>query len=196
MEKTRKVANPAPEEKLQKRRTKLVSEAKTIERESRQLSEKPVANSEAMFKSEYDRMLRYNSRIIRRLNQQMEQSLSSRDIYALSTIMSQQREVINDLRSIADMSQQVGMIYDQAVNPFVSDLTQLVTDIYYHLRKLMVETSKPKETQFALDKLDELIKQWGLGLHTSHGVLRQSVESILIGGNTVKQPNKKRRSTV
>lgn len=166
-----------------------------LEREAKQLQRKPVLNAEQRFKLEYSRMLRYNSRLIQRMNMQLQGTLSSRDIYALSTLMSQQREVINDLRAVADMSQQVGMLYDRATNPFMSDVTQLVTDVYYQLRKLLMETTKPKETAFAMSQLDELVKQLGLGMQTSHGVLRQAIEEILIGGQqTVKTPRKKLRT--
>ena len=166
-----------------------------LEREARQLQRKPVLNAEQRFKLEYSRMLKYNSQLIRRMNLQLQSSLSSRDIYALSTLMSQQREVINDLRAVADMSQQVGMLYERATNPFMSDVTQLVTDVYYQLRKLLMETTKPKDTEFAMSQLDELVKQLGLGMQTSHGVLRQAIEEILIGGQQpVKTPRKKLRT--
>lgn len=183
--------------KLERRREKLEVDSKKLERTAREIDIQP-GNAEAVFKAEYDRMLRYNSRLIRRFNEQLKHSLTSRDVYALSTLMSQQREVINDLRTITDMSQQVGMVYDQAITPFMSDTTQLVTDVYYQLRKLIIETSKPKDTQFALSQLDELIKQIGLGLQTSHSLLRQTVENILIGQqkpNTVNQPKRKKLRT-
>ncbi len=179
--------------KLSERRDQLESEAKSLESAALKLKAKRVPNSEQVFKNEYDRMLRYNSSLIRRMNEQLRAQLSSRDIYALSTIMSQQREVINDLRSIADMSQQVSMLYDQAVTPFVSDMTQLVTDVYYQLRRLLMETAKPKETQFALSQLDDLIKQVGLGIQTGQGVMRQSISQILLGPvDTVKVKKKQR----
>ncbi len=182
-------------DKLEQRRSKMAADVPVLEREARKLQQKPVLNAEQRFKLEYSRMLRYNSRLIQRMNEQLKGNLSSRDIYALSTLMSQQREVINDLRAIADMSQQVGMLYDRATNPFMSDVTQLVTDVYYQLRKLLMETTKPKETNFAMSQLDELIKQLGIGMQTSHGVLRQAIEEILIGGQqTVKTPRKKLRT--
>ena len=173
----------------------LVGTAKRLEAEAKQLvTETRVGGAEANFKSEYDRMLRYNSRLIRRLNTQLETAISARDIYALSTLMSQQREVINDLRSITDLSGQLELINSQSITPFMSDLTQLITDVYYQLRKLLMETTKPKETQFALSQLDGLIKQIGLGMQTNHEMIKQSIESILIGApNTVK--TKKRQRT-
>lgn len=192
---TTKEAGTKDNKKLEQRRSKMAAEAPMLEREAKRLQRKPVLNAEQRFKLEYSRMLRYNSQLIRRMNLQLQGSLSSRDIYALSTLMSQQREVINDLRAVADMSQQVWMLYERATNPFMSDVTQLVTDVYYQLRKLLMETTKPKETAFAMAQLDELVKQLGMGMQTSHGVLRQAIEEILIGGQqTVKTPRKKLRT--
>lgn len=188
---------PPSGQKLEQRRGRLASESSALVREANSLVAKPVMISEQRFKLEYSRMLKFNSRLISRLNKQLEGALTARDIYALSTLMSQQREVINDLRAIADMSQQVAMIGDQAINPFMSDMTQLVTDVYYQLRKLTMETSKPKETQFALTQLDELVKQMGIGMQTGHGVLRQSIEGILLSpakADTVKNRKKARVS--
>jgi formate dehydrogenase maturation protein FdhE len=192
---TTKEAGTKDNKKLEQRRSKMAAEAPMLEREAKRLQRKPVLNAEQRFKLEYSRMLKYNSQLIRRMNLQLQGSLSSRDIYALSTLMSQQREVINDLRAVADMSQQVGMLYERATNPLMSDMTQLVTDVYYQLRKLLMETTKPKETAFAMAQLDELVKQLGMGMQTSHGVLRQAIEEILIGGQqTVKTPRKKLRT--
>lgn len=138
-------------------------------------------------------MLQYNSQLIQRFNLQLKENLTSRDVYALSTLMSQQREVIADLRTLTDMSQQVGMVYDQAVTPFVSDITQTITDVYYQLRKLLTETSIPKHTQFALGHLDELIKQVGMSLQSSHQTMRTSVENILIGTQGQDKKSVKRK---
>jgi len=113
-----------------------------------------AGGSEAVFLSEYEKMLRYNAGLIRRFHEQLQGELTSRDVYALSTLMSQQREVIADLRTLTDMSKQVGMIYDQSLTPFVSEVTQLVTDVYYQLRKLIMESTKPNDTPFALSQLD------------------------------------------
>jgi hypothetical protein len=180
---------------LSEKRDALAKSASDLDRAARLASRKEVPTTEQSFQKEYARMLRYNSRLIRRMNEALEGNLVARDVYALSTLMSQQREVINDLRAIADLSQQVGLIHDAAVNPFMSDLTQLVTDVYYQIRKLIAETVKPKDAEFANKQLDELIKQMGLGIQAGNAKLRQSISDILAGPpqkETVKK-NKVRR---
>ena len=180
---------------LSEKRDALAKSASDLDRAARLAARKEVPTTEQSFQKEYARMLRYNSRLIRRMNEALEGNLVARDVYALSTLMSQQREVINDLRSIADLSQQVSLIHDAAVNPFMSDLTQLVTDVYYQVRKLIAETVKPKDAEFANKQLDELIKQLGLGIQSGNAKLRQSISDILAGPpqkETVKKSKVKR----
>lgn len=164
-----------------KRLPDLAAEGEFLEAEIASMDLDGMGGPEAVFKREYTNMLEFNAKLIKRLNTQLEGALSSRDIYALSTLMSQQREVIADLRTIVDMSEQVEMVQRQVLVPFVSDTTQLLTDVYFQLRKLIAETSVPKQTQFALRQLDELVKQFGAGLQTSHEVSKEKLLQILLG---------------
>lgn len=152
-----------------------------------------MGGPEAVFKREYTNMLRFNAKLIERLNTQLESALSSRDIYALSTLMSQQREVIADLRTIVDMSEQVEMVQRQVLVPFVSDTTQLLTDVYFQLRKLLAETTIPKQTQFSLRQLDELVKQFSAGLQTSHEMSKEKLLQILLGETEPATKKRKKR---
>lgn len=167
----------------------------SLEKEVAELDIADSVGKEALFLAEFERMLRYNSLLIRKLNKRLNDAgatLNSRDIYALSTLMSQQREVIADVRSITDMSQQAEMLVSGALTPFVSDTTQYVTDIYYQIRKLLRETTKPKDTQFALNHLDELVRQLGMGIQRSHEQARSKIVEVLLGEPA--KPGKKRKS--
>lgn len=188
-ERVEKKPSKMSQAKLRERADKIVEKANKIDAEYADLG-MVAAGSEAVFLSEYEKMLRTNAGLIRRFHEQLQGNLTSRDVYALSTLMSQQREVIADLRTLTDMSKQVGMIYDQALTPFISEVTQMVTDVYYQLRKLIMESTRPNDTPFALSQLDELVKQLGLGLQRSHGQVRGQVESILIGGAQPATPSK------
>jgi hypothetical protein len=184
--------DPRERDKTQDRFNKVSARVPKVESETEEALELDIraGQAESVFLSEYENMLRSNALLIRRFNEQLKGNLTSRDVYALSTLMSQQREVIADLRSVTDMSAQVGMVQDRCVTPFVSDITQTVTDVYYQLRKLLMETTQEKETQFALSQLDALIKQFGLGLQQSHMRMRSNIEEVLLGPkqtNTVKQ---------
>jgi hypothetical protein len=137
-------------------------------------------------------MLKYNSLLIKRLNQQLSRTINSRDIYALSTLMSQQREVIADLRTMVDMSGQADMLKRLVVGTLVTDTTQNITDIYLQLRKLLADTTQPKQTQFALKHLDELLRQFGSGLQSAREKSYEKIDSLLLGTG-VEEPKKKRR---
>lgn len=167
--------------------------ASTLEAEAEGLNLDAQGGPEAVFKREYVKMLKFNARLIKRMNSQLETQLSSRDIYALSTLMSQQREVIADLRTIVDMSEQVDMVQRQVLTPFVSDITQLITDIYFQLRKSIAETSMPKQTQFALSHLDELLKQFGTGVQSAHLSSKEKLFQILLGENDPAPKKRKHR---
>ena len=152
-----------------------------------------MGGPEAVFKEQYQQMLDYNSRLIKRMNNQLRENLTSRDIYALSTLMSQQREVIADLRTLVDMRSQAEMVQSQVLVPFSSDITQLITDIYYQLRKLITETSAPKHTQFSLRQLEDLVKQFGMGLQAGHNASKEKLFTILLGEQDHAPVKKKRR---
>lgn len=176
--------------KATKKLTDVRGEIQQLEDEAASLDLEGNGGPEAVFKREYKKMLRYNARLIRRMNDQLEQQMSSRDIYALSTLMSQQREVIADLRTLVDMSEQVEMVQRQVLTPFVSESVQLVTDTYYQLRKLITEVSTPKQTQFALRQLEELIKQVGIGLQAGNESARDKLNQILLGDSEPKRKKK------
>lgn len=175
-----------------KKLSTLQSGVSDLEAEIESLDLNGMGGPEAVFKAEYKRMLEYNAKLIRRMNQQLRENLTSRDIYALSTLMSQQREVIADLRTLVDMSEQAEMVQRQVLVPFVSDTTQLLTDVYFQLRKLITETSMPKQTQFALRQVEELVRQFGQGLQNSHNNSKEKLLQILLGEQQPEPKRKKR----
>lgn len=180
-------------DKASKKLSTLRSQSIELEAEADSLDLDSHGGPEAVFKKEYVKMLKFNARLIKRLNEQLQTQLSSRDIYALSTLMSQQREVIADLRTIVDMSDQVDMVQRQVLVPLVSDMTQLITDIYFQLRKVITETSIPKQTQFALQQLDELVKQFGTGLHSAQASSKDRLFQILLGETEPATAKKRKR---
>lgn len=183
---------------MDKRLKKASSKLKTLRedlprlnREVDSLNLEGNGGPEAVFKKQYETMLRYNARLIRRLNTQLDGSLTSRDIYALSTLMSQQREVIADLRSISDLSGQVELLQRHVMGPLIGETAQHLTDLYYQLRRLLAEVSEKKHTQFALNQVDELVRQVGLGLKKTHSDATQKIAEIMLG--PVEKPKAKRK---
>lgn len=149
--------------------------------------------TEKKFLEEYMEMLDMTSRFIRRLDKQMTKKLSSRDLYALSTIMSQHREIIADIRTVSDMGQQVQMTVEQVLQPFAKTVGQSILDSFYHLRRLTMEVSKPKETQFALKRLDEITKEQGTAVQSAYEEAERKINELLLSTPVEAKHKRKKR---
>lgn len=116
---------------------------------------------------------------------------NSRDVYALSTLYSQQREVIADIRTMSDLSGQLELLSRDMLTPLVQGIVQHLTDGYYAIRRLMTETCNAKDTQFALGKLDDILKDLGRGINVERGQAQQKISDILLGPAETAQYSKK-----
>lgn len=142
----------------------------------------PAASSQEKQQiDEYLHMFRRLSKLIRKAEKQCMKSGQSRDYYALCTLMSQQREVIADIRSVTDMSGQVDQLDTNVLQPMSRSIGQNMLDVFYMLRKLIIETSKPEETQFALSKLNEITTEQGKFLQMQYQDAVGKVGKIMLG---------------
>lgn len=187
-------AKPKEEEgkKKKKKKPKTVEGAKRklarlqeeVSSELALIEEMPVAVSsqEQLQLEEYLHMFRKLGKLIRKAEKQCMKSGQSRDYYALCTLMSQQREVIADIRSVSDMSGQVGQLETDMLQPMVRQVGQNMLDSFYQLKKLIVDTCRPEETQFALGKLNEITTEQGKFLQTQYHAALEKVNRIMLGG--------------
>lgn len=142
----------------------------------------PAASSQEKQQiDEYLHMFRRLSKLIRKAEKQCMKSGQSRDYYALCTLMSQQREVIADIRSVTDMSGQVDQLDTNVLQPMSRSIGQNMLDVFYMLRKLIIEVSKPEETQFALSKLNEITTEQGKYLQMQYQDAVGKVGKIMLG---------------
>lgn len=142
----------------------------------------PAASSQEKQQiDEYLHMFRKLSKLIRKAEKQCMQTGQSRDYYALCTLMSQQREVIADIRSVTDMSGQVEQLDQNVLQPMSRSIGQNMLDTFYQLKKLLVDVSKPTETQFALAKLNEITTEQGKFLQLQYSDARDKVSKIMLG---------------
>lgn len=155
---------------------------KAIKSELAEITLVPTANSQEQEQlEEYMNMFRKLGKLIRKAEKQCMKSGQSRDYYALCTLMSQQREVISDIRSVTDMSSQVAAIENDVLQPLIRSIGQNTLDVFYQLKKLIVSVSIPKETQFALAKLSEITKEQGTHMHVQYGNALEKVNKMLMG---------------
>ena len=86
---------------------------------------------------------------------------STRDVYALMALYSQQREVIADIRSIKSLTEHVHVLVREVLQPFTSALAQNILDTFYHVRKVVKEVCREEEVDHTLRKLDDLLREQG-----------------------------------
>lgn len=134
-------------------------------------------------------------RLIRMTEKRALKSGQSRDIYALSTLISQQREIIADIRTLSDMSGQIEMFKQQVLQPMTSRIAQSILDSYYQLRRLLMEVVNPKETQFALGKMEAIVKELSKFLQVQYHESSVRVDQLLSGEveNGPSAPKKKKK---
>lgn len=130
---------------------------------------------------EYVRMFKRLRSLAKKLERDCLSQSGGRGVYALCTVYSQQREVIADIRTLTDLSGQVQMLDEQVLQPFTRSVGQQVLNVYYQLRRLITETTEKKQTQFALDKLEEITKDLSSVLQAQYEESSVRVSDLLMG---------------
>lgn len=176
--------------KLEKRKAKLNAALEDIGIDKIRRSVRP---GEREYLEEYVWMFNRIGRLIRATENRALKSGQSRDIYALSTLISQQREIIADIRTLADTSGQSDALKTAVLRPLVSDVAQNLLDSYYQLRRLIVETVKPKETQFALAKLEEIVKDMSKFLQVKYHEASEKSVRVLTGEEIAQSDDKPKK---
>lgn len=155
-----------------------------------------VNNDESEYLKEYLSLYKKLKKLVRKANKKALTTGQSREYYALCTLMSQQREVIADLRTLTDLSGQVQMIIEQVMRPMTSEIGQAWLTGYYHMRKLLIETTKEKDTQFALKKLDDITKDLSLMLQQQYETNVTKLSDTMLGKKDIKQIKMHRKRVV
>lgn len=154
-----------------------------IPTEEQLLDELPVVTTtqEQEHLDEYLHMFRKLRRLIRKAEKDCLETNNPRAYYAVCTLYSAQREVIADIRAVSDASGQVKYLDDHVLQPLTRSLGQNLLDVYYQVRKLIIETSNPKDTQFAIAKHEELIKEQGRFLQATYQEYSSKTSKYLLG---------------
>jgi hypothetical protein len=158
-----------------------------------ELEKKVTATDEQEYINEYLFVYRKLKRLLRKAEKNAMVSGKQGDYYAVCTLISQQREVIADIRAISDLSGQVQMLLESSLQPFVSNIGQALVNSFYQQRRLIVETCKPSETQFAIKKLDEITNDVTKALQIYYEQAATKIQEILVGvpEEAVKKKRKK-----
>jgi transcription initiation factor TFIIIB Brf1 subunit/transcription initiation factor TFIIB len=156
-----------------------------------ELENKITASDEQEYIQEYLYVYRKLKRLVRKAEKNAMTSGKPPDYYAFCTLVSQQREVIADIRSVCDLSGQVQMLLESALQPFVSNIGQVLVNSFYQQRRLIVETTKPEETQFAIKKLDEITNEITKALQIYYEQAAAKINEVLVGAP--EEATKKKR---
>jgi len=94
-----------------------------------------AVTSESEFLNEYGRIYGNLQTIMRKMETNMldpeKEYVSSKDVYALSTLYSQMRETIADMRSIKDMQAQAHSLSVEVIDPVMRATGEGILDFYY-----------------------------------------------------------------
>lgn len=85
------------------------------------------------YDQEYRRMFEHSVGLAQRLEEQMEERIYNRDVYALNTIYSQIREIIADLRATRDISAQIAELESVVLAPYHKVVGQALSEVLFHV---------------------------------------------------------------
>lgn len=104
------------------------------------------------FDAETRRIFEQLVRTAGRLEEQMEERIYNKDVYALNTIYSQIREVIADLRATRDISAQISELEAVVLRPYQQIVAQGFTDMYFHMMGAITKFVKDDDIRAELEK--------------------------------------------
>ncbi len=133
------------------------------------------------FDRQYREMFANLQHIISMFEERMLQGPTGRDVYALSTLYSQMREVIADIRASKDVSQQIAELESQAYSGFLRSIGQSYVDIYFHLQKDIRQYVKDVDAQEQLlASLKGVCKDQGDIAQASYQTMLEKVRTVLM----------------
>jgi hypothetical protein len=120
------------------------------------------------YDAQYSSMFDNLRNITRTFELRMRDEPSSRDVYALSTLYSQMREVIADIRSGKDVEEQIHNLESMAYASFLKLVGQTYVDLFFKLQKEIRSTVKDPDVQAQL-------------MHTLQGVCKDQGDKVQAG---------------
>jgi hypothetical protein len=170
-------------------RNALVPSVKALDKEFDTLTAN--VSPEQEYLNEYILLYKRLKVLVRASYKKCVASGSSRDYYALCTLISQQREVIADIRVITDLSAQVQLVIDSALQPMVSAIAQLVVNSYYQNRQILANSAVPNKTQDALTSLEQVTQDLSAGIQQQYSQTAERIYQLL--ACEAPSPSKKKR---
>ena len=153
----------------------------------------PKVTEQLMFR-EQSRMFFKLRKIARKMEEDIIDSPNpGRMVYALSTLYSQQREVIADIRSVQDMGAQLSEVESEVLDPLRRQIAGSLTDSFYQLKSLLSHVSKEGELKFALNTLTSLMSDVGSAIDQATQKSSVKLQQVLMPEEQPMQRKRKRR---
>lgn len=179
--------------KLERRKNRLNEELEALDLEELARNVKP---GERDYLTEFVWMFNSVGRLIRKTEARITESGNSRDVYALSTLISQQREIIADIRTLADDSDIANNIRLMILQPQHNALAQALLNVFYQLQALIGQTVPKDKAEFAQSKLEEVVRDFTLEMKSQYDKASENVDRVASGETNLSQadePKKKKR---
>jgi len=175
---TRKKRKPRSPARAKEKAARL---ARSVEKDQQIIEKAEAVMGDKEYLQEYLYMYKSLRTLVRQAKRDAVSNPSGRNYYALCTLLSQQREVIADIRTMTDMTGQVDMLVKDVLQPFSQAMGQVIVNSFYQLRTLAKETTTPKETKFAMDTIETIVKEITKALQHSYDVAASNTQNILLG---------------
>ena len=157
--------------KLERRREKALAEIDYL----------PAAQPGDEFDHQYRGMFDNLKTICALFEEKMMDSPNSRDVYALSTLYSQMREVIADIRSAKDVSSQIAELEAKAYGSFLKLVGQTYVDLFFKLQKDIRMYVKDLDAQAQLlASLQGACKDQGDKVQAGYASMLDRVRTVLM----------------
>lgn len=128
--------------------------------------------------SEYRRMFNKLKKMIRMSEGQYLKSKQSRDMYAVLKAYDQMRELIADLRALADYTQYVDSIQKDVVDPFAQSAAAALIEFYKSAEKIMQQSLSPADFRLAQNKLKSIAAESGNKIQQSKTASDSAVQTM------------------
>jgi len=114
------------------------------------------------------------------LEDQMEERIYNRDVYALNTIYSQIRELIADLRASRDISAQLAEIEQLVLMPYHKTVGQTLIDLLFNLQHSIAKEVRDEDARIMIEKkLQNTIHECASSLQQEYLQSIERIKSIL-----------------
>lgn len=130
---------------------------------------------------EYRRMFENSVGLAQRLEEQMEERIYNRDVYALNTIYSQIREIIADLRATRDISAQIAELETIVLAPYHKVVGQTLSEVLFHVEGAVAKFVKDGDIRAEIvKKLKNTVYEAAMTLQDEYGKAVDRAGKVLL----------------